>query len=91
MKTKQHSNGAVAKRVTVKGKRMVMVEGTEFDRLMRNADEFEPLLPSPLPDGNYPAGEYLRVSLAIKIIRSCAFAVFTRSRFRGRGGSDYFN
>ena len=69
MKTKHYSNGVVAKRVVVKGNRMVMLEETEFDRLLRKADEFEPLLPAPLPNGNYPAGEYLRVSLAIKIIR----------------------
>jgi DNA-binding XRE family transcriptional regulator len=68
-KTKPQSNGAAAKHVTVKGKRMVMLEEAEFDRLLRKADEFEPLLPDPLPNGNYPAVEYLRVSLAIDIIR----------------------
>ena len=45
MKTKAHRNGAAAKRVTVKGKRMVMLEAAEFDRLVRKADEWEPLLP----------------------------------------------
>jgi len=74
MTTKTHRNGvalkrASAKRITVKGKRMVLLDETEFDRLLAKADEFEPLLPAPDPDGNYPAGEYLRASLAIKIIR----------------------
>jgi DNA-binding XRE family transcriptional regulator len=69
MKNNPPSNGVAARRVTVKGKRMVVLEEADFDRLMRKADEFEPLLPDPLPNGNYPAGEYLRVSLAIKIIR----------------------
>ena len=69
MKAKEHRNGLVAKRVTVKGKRMVMLEESDFDRLMRKADLFEPLLPEPDVNGNYPAVEYLRVSLARKIIR----------------------
>ena len=69
MNTKHHTNGVVAKRVVVKGKRMVMLEEAEFDRLLLKADEFEPVLPDPLPNGNYPAVEYLRVSLAIDIIR----------------------
>jgi DNA-binding XRE family transcriptional regulator len=68
MKTK-HLNGVITNRVTVKGKPMVLLDAAEFDRLKRKADEFEPKLPDVLPDGNYPAGEYLRVSLAIKIIR----------------------
>ena len=36
---------------------------------MHKADEWEPLLPEPDADGNYPALEYSRVSLARKIIR----------------------
>lgn len=54
---------------TVNGKRMVLLEEDEYDRLRQKADEWEPLLPEPLPDGNYPALEYMRVSLARKIIR----------------------
>lgn len=69
MKINPHPNGVVAQRVVVKGKRMVMVEENEFDRLLLKADEWEPLLPERLPSGNYPATEYLRVSLARKIIR----------------------
>jgi DNA-binding XRE family transcriptional regulator len=69
MKTRSHRNGVVAKRVTFKGKRVVMLEEAEFDRLMRKADEFEPLLPEPGPDGNYPAAEFMCASLAIKIVR----------------------
>ena len=57
-----------AKRVTVKGKRMVMLDEAEFDRLLVLADEFEPLLPEPNEDGNYPL-EALRVDLALDIIR----------------------
>ncbi len=54
---------------TVKGKRMVLLEEAEYLRLKQKADEWEPLLPEPDADGNYPAEEALRVSLARKIIR----------------------
>src|SRR5436305_1458303 len=66
---KDRHNGVAARRVVVKGKRMVMLEEAEFERLLRKADEWEPLLPEPDADGNYPALEALRVSLARKILR----------------------
>jgi DNA-binding XRE family transcriptional regulator len=69
MKTNHQSNGAVAKRITVKGKRMVMVDEAEFDRLLVKADEWEPTKPAPDADGNYPASETISVSIAIDIIR----------------------
>ena len=86
MKTKNHANGFVAKRVVVKGKRMVMLEEAEFDRLRRKADEFEPLLPDPLPNGNFPAVEYLRVSLAIDIIRHRRRLGLTQAELARRAG-----
>ena len=70
MKTNHHANGAPARRVSVNGKRMVMVEEAEFDRLVDKADEWEPPLPAPLPDGNFPAIEYSIASLARKILRN---------------------
>jgi DNA-binding XRE family transcriptional regulator len=48
---------------------MVMLEETEFDRLLDKADEWEPPLPAPLPNGNFPALEYSMASLARKILR----------------------
>jgi DNA-binding XRE family transcriptional regulator len=57
-----------SKRVTVKGKRMVMLEEPEFERLLSKADEWEPLLPEPNADGNYPI-EAIRIDLAIDILR----------------------
>jgi DNA-binding XRE family transcriptional regulator len=76
-KTKPHFNGAasrsdgvIAKRVVVKGKRVVQLDEAEFDRLLRKADEWEPLMPEPNPvTGNYPAIETGFISLAIEIIR----------------------
>ncbi len=48
---------------------MVMLDEAEYDRLVDKADEWEPELPKPLPNGNYPAIEYSRISLALKILR----------------------
>jgi DNA-binding XRE family transcriptional regulator len=48
---------------------MVMLEESEYDRLRMKADEWEPLLPEPDGDGNYPAVAYARASLARDIIR----------------------
>jgi DNA-binding XRE family transcriptional regulator len=86
MKTKNHSNGVAARRVVVKGKRMVMLEEAEFDRLLLKADEWEPLLPDPDADGNYPALEYSRVSLARKIIRDRRRLGLTQADLARRAG-----
>jgi DNA-binding XRE family transcriptional regulator len=69
MKNNHQSNGTALRRVVVKGRRMVMLDETEFGRLLIKADEWEPTLPEPDADGNYPAVEYCRISLAIDIIR----------------------
>ena len=79
-------NGVVAKRLTVKGKRMVMLEETEFDRLMRQADEWEPQLPEPDADGNYPAVEFAFASLAIEIIRDRRRLGMTQTELAHRAG-----
>lgn len=60
---------AAAKRVIVKGRRMVMLPEDEYDRLLQRADEWEPLLPAPNKRGNYPALETLDVLLARDILR----------------------
>jgi DNA-binding XRE family transcriptional regulator len=86
MKTKAYRNGAAAKRVMVKGERMVMLEEAEFDRLLRKADEWEPLLPAADADGNYPALEYSRVSLARKIIRDRRRLGLTQADLARRAG-----
>ncbi len=69
MKNNPLVNGAIARRAVVKGERVVILPEVEFDRLLAKADEWEPLLPEPDAEGNYPALEYSRVSLARKIIR----------------------
>jgi DNA-binding XRE family transcriptional regulator len=70
MKTKEALNGVAAKRVIVKGQRMVMLEEREFDRLLQMADQWEPLMPEPNEDGNYPAAEALAVIQARNILRA---------------------
>ena len=69
MMTKHQANGVAAKRMIVNGKRVVQMDEAEFDRLLRKADEWEPTLPLPDADGNYPAVEYACLSLAIDLIR----------------------
>jgi DNA-binding XRE family transcriptional regulator len=86
MTTKHERNGVTAKRVTVKGQRMMMLEEQEFDRLLHKADEWEPLLPEPDADGNYPALEYSRVSLARKIIRDRRRLGLTQADLARRAG-----
>lgn len=86
MTNKRPSNGVAARRIVVKGKRMVMLEEAEFDRLLHKADEWEPLLPEPDADGNYPALEYSRVSLARKIIRDRRRLGLTQADLARRAG-----
>jgi DNA-binding XRE family transcriptional regulator len=86
MTTKHERNGVTAKRVTVQGQRMVMLDEQEFDRLLHKADEWEPLLPEPDADGNYPALEYSRVSLARKIIRDRRRLGLTQTDLARRAG-----
>jgi len=57
------------KRVTIKGKRMVMLEEAQFERLLQQADEWEPPHPEPDADGNYPAIEAIRAIQARSILR----------------------
>ena len=83
--TKRNGKATVPRRV-VNGKRMVLLEESEYDRLLRKADESEPLLPEPLPSGNYPAVEYMRVSLALKIIRDRRRLGLTQIELARRAG-----
>jgi DNA-binding XRE family transcriptional regulator len=92
MTTRTHAkNGTTrtavkAKRVTVKGARMVMLAESDFERLLVKADLFEPLLPEPDADGNYPALEYSRISLARKIIRDRRRLGLTQAELARRAG-----
>jgi len=56
-------------RRSINGKRVVVLEEAEYVRLKQKADEWEPLLPEPDANGNYPAREYMLASMARDIIR----------------------
>ena len=86
MKTQAQRNGVAAKRVTVKGKHMVMLDEADFKRLLHKADAWEPLRPEPDGDGNYPALEYSRVSLACKIVRDRRRLGLTQADLARRAG-----
>ena len=79
-------NGAAPQHRTVNGKRMVLLEVREYERLRQKADEWEPLMPEPLPNGNYPALEAMRVSLARSIIRHRRRVGLTQVELARRAG-----
>jgi DNA-binding XRE family transcriptional regulator len=85
MKTKSRRPSQPPRRV-VNGKRVVLLEESEYDRLLRKADEWEPLLPEPLPNGNYPALEYMRASLARDILRHRRRLGLTQADLARRAG-----
>lgn len=56
--------------IKIEGKDYVIVPRNEFDRLKSLYDTSQlPPLPKPNSKGHYPAVEYVRISLARKIIR----------------------
>jgi DNA-binding XRE family transcriptional regulator len=74
------------KRMTVDGKRVVILDEAEYDRLMIKADEFEPPMPEPNAEGNYPALEAIRADLALRIIRHRRKAGLTQAELARRAG-----
>jgi len=62
-----------AKTVHLDGKAYVILPRDEYDRMATLAKAGDlPAMPTPGSDGNYPAVEYARASLARKIIRDRA-------------------
>ncbi len=80
------SNRAAALYRMVNGKRMVLLEESEYERLCAKADEWEPLLPAPDANGNYPAVAYARASLARKILRHRRRLGLTQTELARRAG-----
>jgi ribosome-binding protein aMBF1 (putative translation factor) len=56
--------------MTMNGKRVVVLEEREFERLLQRADEWEPAMPEPDDRGLYPARETMAVIQARDIIRA---------------------
>jgi HTH-type transcriptional regulator/antitoxin HipB len=71
---------------TLNGRRVVILPQGEYERLKERADEWEPLMPEPDANGNYPAVEALRVSLARKIIRHRRRLGLTQADLARRAG-----
>lgn len=71
---------------TQNGQRVVILTQEEYERLKQKADEWEPLLPEPDENGNYPAVEYARASLARKIIRHRRRLGLTQDELARRAG-----
>ena len=78
-------------RIQVEGKRFVLVEETEYERLCRAAGEAVddadlPPLPKPDGQGRFPAVEYARVSLARDLIRDRKGAGLSQQRLAELAG-----
>ena len=74
-------------RIEVAGRRFVLVPESEFDQLCSRAGESVPLvdddlppLPKPDKNGNFPAVEYARISLARDIVRDRRAAGLTQQQ-----------
>ena len=70
MRTKPRRNTKTPKRVTIKGKRMVMMEEADYESLLRKMHADEPDLPAANADGNFPALETLDALQARAILRA---------------------
>jgi DNA-binding XRE family transcriptional regulator len=64
---------------------MVMLAEMDFERLLMEADLWEPKPPDPLPNGNYPA-EVVRIDPAIDIIRDRRRLGLTQAELARRAG-----
>lgn len=55
--------------LTIAGQRFVLLPESDYECLRQEAENWEPSLPAPLPNGNYPAVETARALLARKLLR----------------------
>lgn len=75
-----------AKRMTVRGKPMVMLDEAAYEELLRRADLWEPDLPAPDANGNYPALEALAVIQARDILRARRALGLSQAELARRAG-----
>src|SRR5207253_3397358 len=76
--------------ILVDGKPYVLLPRAEYERLATLAKTAElPPLPPPDADGNYPAVEYARASLARKIIKGRVAAGWTQRELAKRAGISF--
>ena len=69
MATRRTAKALAPERLMRNGRRMVVLEESEYERLRMKADEWEPLLPESDVDGNYPAREHTLASIGRSIVR----------------------
>lgn len=74
-----------AKRITVKGQPMVILDEAEFERLLTEADLFEPIIPGPDENGSYSLA-VIRADLALRIVRHRRKAGLTQAELARRAG-----
>ena len=84
--TKTQTKPATLERVHRNGRQMVLLEESEYERLMMKADEWEPLLPELDADGTYPAKEHMLASLVRKIIRHRRMLGLSQTELARRAG-----
>jgi DNA-binding XRE family transcriptional regulator len=65
---------------------MILLEESEYLRLLRQADAWEPPMPAPDADGNYPAGEAMAVIQARDILRARRRLGLTQAELARRAG-----
>src|SRR4051812_5449795 len=69
------------------GRKYVVVTKAHYDRLVRRADAAHlPPLPKPDAEGNYPALDYIRASIARDIVRDRVAAGLTQRELARRAG-----
>ena len=79
-------------RIEVAGKRFVLLEEPDYERLCREAgeaiadDDVLPSLPKPDANGRFPAIEYTRISLARNLIRDRKSAGLSQERLAELSG-----
>jgi DNA-binding XRE family transcriptional regulator len=81
-----------AQSIELEGKPYVILPREEYDRLTTLAKAAEmPALPAPDDDGNYPAVEYARASLAQKIISARAAVGLNQRQLATMAGISFEN
>ena len=81
MKTKRPK----AQRLTIAGKRVVVLEEADYEELSRKADEWEPPLPERNERGHWPL-EVLGVIMARDILRARRRLGWSQAEFARRAG-----
>jgi DNA-binding XRE family transcriptional regulator len=73
--------------LTISGKRFALLSMRDFETLQkRAAAQSLPKLPDPLPNGNYPAPETLRIIYSRKLIQERESAGLSQSELARRAG-----